>query len=54
MSTALITNDSEHPRLPDAELAWLLEMTKHFIEQSSTAALREPADADSAPTGGIA
>jgi hypothetical protein len=37
----------------DAELAWLLKVTKHFIEES-TAPPRELADADPTPTGGIA
>jgi hypothetical protein len=37
----------------DAELAWLLKVTKHFIEPS-TARPRELADADPTPTGGIA
>lgn len=37
----------------DAELAWLLKVTKHFTEQS-TAALCELADADPTPNEGIA
>jgi hypothetical protein len=37
----------------DAELAWLLKVTRHFIRQS-TARTSGFADADPTPTGGIA
>ncbi|WP_194893300.1 MAB_1171c family putative transporter [Catenulispora pinisilvae] len=36
----------------DAELAWLLKVTKHFVKH--TASRREIADTDLTPTGGIA